>query len=116
MKAEMKKGWVMLLEDVVYHDVKHGTIIVRAGFSSDGATIPRFAWSFVGSPLQGSNRRAGIIHDMLYRYNVLPRIECDKIFYRILRKDGKRWVTAKLMYWAVRLFSKEHYAFSESSK
>lgn len=42
-----------------------GVIKVPAGFVSDGASIPKAAWSIIGSPMDEFLEEA-VIHDMLY--------------------------------------------------
>ena len=41
-------------------------ITVPYGFISDGASIPKFVWSIVGSPWTGRYVQAAVVHDVLY--------------------------------------------------
>lgn len=84
-------------------------ITVPVGFVCDAASIPRFFWRMCGGPMHPKNLRAGVIHDRLYRLGILTRKECDELFYRILRSEGKAWLIAKAMYFAVRWFGGSHY-------
>lgn len=82
---------------------------VLKGFGCDGSSVPRIFWGIVGSPTTGPNMLAGIIHDYLYRYQVLPRKDCDKVFFKVLLELKKpRW-QAWLMYRAVRIFAGSFY-------
>jgi len=42
-------------------------IVVPYMFLSDGASIPRFIWPFVGSPWSGDYVQAAVLHDGLFR-------------------------------------------------
>lgn len=42
-------------------------IKLPAGFSTDGASIPRFLWRVCGSPLDTPRLFAALVHDYLYR-------------------------------------------------
>ena len=41
-------------------------IIVPQGFWTDGASIPRFAWSIVGTPFESDYLQGAVLHDWLY--------------------------------------------------
>ena len=84
-------------------------ITVEEGFVCDGSSIPRFFWRVTGSPTTGPNLLAGIMHDAVYRYHILPRDLCDKMFYEILLELGKpKWI-AWCMWKAVEIFGGKHY-------
>ncbi|MCU7934123.1 MAG: DUF1353 domain-containing protein [Candidatus Thiodiazotropha sp. (ex Dulcina madagascariensis)] len=52
----------------------HGrALIVPAGYITDGASIPRFAWSLVGGPMSRPYLYAALPHD--FRYEVLGHPE-----------------------------------------
>lgn len=42
-------------------------IICPVGTTTDGASIPRFLWPLIGSPLRGKNKLWSAPHDALYR-------------------------------------------------
>jgi len=84
-------------------------IKVPEGYTCNGSSIPRFFWRLCGAPSSPKNIRAGIVHDYIYSTRRYSREECDRLFYAILRHEGKLWIIAKLMYFAVRLFGKSHY-------
>lgn len=89
---------------------KQECITVPKGFVFDGASIPRWLWSLVGSPQTGRYRDAAIIHDWLYYRGRVwprdyrPRKDADRVFYEAMRANGVGYERATLMYWAVRLF------------
>lgn len=108
---------VRLLEDFTV-EIKIGDTIHRkiipAGFVSDGASIPRWAWAIV-SPYDPGVREAALIHDYFYRESKarlisgdciigieVTRAMADKIFYEeLLDGDVPNW-KAHSMYLAVR--------------
>lgn len=85
-----------------------GVITVPAGFVYDGASVPRVLSSLVPR-FGGRYDRATALHDYLYTAGFLSRKDSDKLFYEALRFDGVRWVQARLLYYAVRLFGKKYY-------
>lgn len=105
------------------------TIIIPRGFVSDGASVPRIAWTLVGLTPDGLIRAAALLHDFLYRHHgklpqeslyedhrdgsgwrdisqlaLYSRKDADRMFCRVMREAGmdstKRW----LAFWAVRIF------------
>ena len=90
-----------LLAPLVYEN-----LTVPAGFSSDGASVPRFFWRIVFPP--GDNRalRAAFLHDYIYRTHPAGwnRAAADELFRRVLIEDGISRNSANMAYWGVRLF------------
>lgn len=87
-----------------------GTITAHRGFDTDGASIPRFAWSLM-DPIEGDWFRPAVIHDWLYSpYNEdFSRAECDDIFLEAMFNDGVPWLTRETIYRSVRLFGWKFY-------
>lgn len=85
------------------HDIVVGRSRIPAGFTSDMATTPRLLWSLF--PPCGKWTASAIAHD--YDLNQgMPRWYADDHFYRNLRRhDRVHPAVARLMYWAVRLYS-----------
>src|SRR5947207_3005769 len=52
-----------LLHEFSYIDTSGKRWTAPNGWIIDGASIPRFLWTLVGSPFTGSYRRASVIHD-----------------------------------------------------
>jgi len=94
----------ILQEDFSFTDPNGFVWITPKDWVVDGASIPRFAWSFVGGPLSGRYLHASIIHD---RYcDTRERTAHDthrNFYYGMLAKDVLT-TKAKVMYWAVRTF------------
>ena len=84
------------------------TVFVHAGFKTDFASIPRWAWPVMGHPA-GDHGKAAVIHDYLYRYPVAgvdkprSRRRCDQIFLEGLVVLGVGWWKRSAMYFAVRV-------------
>ncbi len=77
-------------------------ISVPAGFITDFASVPFFAWSFF--PPWGRYGKATVIHDYLYQTKSRSRKEADDIFREAMQVLGvARW-RIFVMYWSVRAF------------
>ena len=93
-------------------------VIVIAGFLTDFASVPRFAWPIIGHPT-GRYGKASVVHDWLYRYPKsgvltvgqfdmcipIPRTRrrCDQIFLEGMQVLGISWWKRTVMYSAVRV-------------
>ena len=74
------------------------------GFVTDGASIPRFAYSLIGSPWGGRYSPASIIHDYLYFIQKYSRRKSDRIFLDAMKILEVPLWKRQLMYLAVRFF------------
>lgn len=82
------------------------TLIVPAGFESDGASVPRFLW---GAVFPRDDRQAlfgALVHDYVYRTHPFgwTKKDADASFYELMRKGGVSYIRARMAYWGVRLF------------
>ena len=84
----------------------YGGLTVPAGFSSDGASVPRFFWRIVFPPGDQKALRAAFLHDWIYRTHPAgwSREAADNLFRKLLIEDGVSQTSAGLAYWGVRLF------------
>lgn len=95
------------------------TVVVPAGFSFDGASIPRFAWMFIGAPFEPDFQLAACCHDWICERShdsddYESRVIGDALFFNLLTKAGvPRWKRVA-MYLAVRLNSWWRYGRKES--
>ena len=79
---------------------------IQPGFEFDGASIPRALWRLCGHPMEAPRIAAALIHDWLYRAQVLDRGVADEIF-NILCKEvgmsawrtGPEWAALRLCGW-----------------
>ena len=82
---------------------------IPKGFCTDGASIPQFFWSWIGSPFLPSVIEAAIVHDYLYKHHETTRKEAAAIFREMLLERGvPRW-KAHRMWLAVRIFGGFYY-------
>jgi hypothetical protein len=97
---------VCVLEDDFYFDVivkgKKHTILIKKGFSFDGASIPRFFWRTIGHPLQYPIVICALPHDGIYAAELFERGECDWIFLTLLQKVKVNWFKRNIIWLAVR--------------
>jgi len=94
-------------QDFEYHVGKEGSgeiIKIPKGFITDGASIPKFAWSIIGGPL-GDYAAAAVVHDWLYYKKIYTRKKSDQIFLEAMTVLDVAWWKRNLMYRLVRMFS-----------
>lgn len=89
-------------------------VVVPAGATTDGASIPRMLWRVCGHPLQAPRVYAALLHDWLYGGGspgtARPtRAEADECYYALLRHFGIAGWRAKIEYWALRIFGGGHW-------
>lgn len=79
-------------------------VTIKKGFIYDGASIPKFAWSLIGSPFTGLYLEAATVHDAIY-YSSWEhgRKLADEVFLFIMLQVGVPSITAKTMFNAVRV-------------
>jgi hypothetical protein len=70
----------------------------------DGASIPQWAWSFIGGPQEGTYFDASVIHDFFCDTKGEPWREVHRVFYRAMRASGVEEFQARVMWAAVRYF------------
>ena len=66
---------MLLLEEFTFTDDEGSVWVAPKGSPINGASIPKFLWSTVGSPYAGLYRNASIIHDV---YCVSAGVDRDK--------------------------------------
>lgn len=80
--------------------------VVPELFLSDGASIPDFLHSLVGTPFDPRWIYEAILHDFLCRNGVLPRKQCDEVFFDALSENPHVSAsTAEMFYTGVRIGS-----------
>jgi len=96
-------GRFQLVEPIEYLTRDHKLITVKAGYTTDGASIPRFyRWRF--GRTDGKWFRPAVIHDILYDTEYFPREYSDKVFLEAMEENGVSWWTRNVMYRAVSMF------------
>lgn len=91
-------------------------LLIRKGFRTDGASIPRFLWPVVGSPFDPNYIAPALAHDALYEAELLDRPECDAEFRELLNKNGDHAADkASTFYRAVRCCGWKTWYFDHTS-
>ncbi len=62
-------------------------VLIRRGFESDGATIPRICWR-IGHPFEPLVFPGAVTHDALYSAELVDRALADAAFAALLRVNG----------------------------
>jgi hypothetical protein len=76
---------MLLIEDFAFVD-PHGTNW-KAPAGDDGASIPRFLWTTVGSTFTGDYRRASVLHDVECVIRKRPHKSVHRMFYDAMLCD-----------------------------
>lgn len=100
-------------------------IIVPCGNESDGASVPRLAWTLAGITPDGLIRAAALVHDLMYAMKgeiqlyfqagpnsddwkrvkrTFSRRQADDLFHQIMREAGIGPIKAYAAYRMVRIF------------
>lgn len=82
-------------------DFRYLGFTVPAGFVCDLASVPRVP--FVYARYAGRTTIAAILHDYLYRRQLVSRKTADGLFYHGMILEGVPWRYRTVMYYAVRL-------------
>ncbi|MEP2103292.1 MAG: DUF1353 domain-containing protein [Parasphingorhabdus sp.] len=74
---------------------------VPANARVDGASIPKFAWSILGSPFVGRYRKASVVHDWYCDIRTRSWKATHRMFYEAMRTSKVSGAKARIMYGAV---------------
>lgn len=98
VKAVDDETW-KLTEDLVYESGIVGLVIVRHGFITDFASVPRLplAYLFAGN----TAHEAAVIHDYLYQTHISSKSQADRTFREAMGVTGIAPWRKNLMYAAV---------------
>lgn len=94
---------MMLLEDFSFADTER-IWTAKKGAIINGASIPKFLWSEVGSPFVGLYRNASILHDYYCGLKHEPPDLVNRMFYQAMIASNVNPAKASLMYEAVSMF------------
>jgi len=92
-----------LLEDFAYIGPDKVEWKAPKGSSIDGASIPQFLWTVIGSPYTGLYRRASVTHDIACQKRDRPSDDVHLMFYWACRCGGCSETEAKTLYAGVLL-------------
>lgn len=106
VRHDIGEDWRLL--DPLVFEGRDDFFVIRAGFRTDFASIPRpVRWLFDSA---GANSEPGVLHDAVWRESKrhdgrTPRVDpwdADGLFRRALRESGATAMTRSLMWIAVR--------------
>lgn len=90
------------LSELSYTTKKDITHTVPIDFITDGASIPKIFWSWIGSPFTGLYKRPSLIHDWLYATQNTTRLYADRIFLEGMQDRKVSFWKRQMMFYAVR--------------
>lgn len=82
---------------------------IPAGFVTDGASIPRFAWRVIDHPFQSDYIEIYVEHDYDYQTGRISRKEADEKMLDGLKSKGMGYFKRYTIYLAVRWFGSKYY-------
>jgi len=91
-----------LVQPFAYVDLNGKRWKAPAGRRINGATIPAWLWSSLGSPYVGNYRRASVVHDVACEDRIEPSEAVHLMFYHAMRCGGVKLVEAIVMYYGVK--------------
>jgi hypothetical protein len=101
LKPEADGRYMTIVNRFSYTDWQGHTLTALPGFVSDGATIPRVAWSIVGGPWDGKYRQAAVIHDVGCALHSYSWKITHRLFYEAMLDSNVEKSLAITMYYAV---------------
>lgn len=78
-------------------------VLVRRGFVTDGASIPRAFWRLIGHPMMKWLLPHALPHDALYAAELMSRKECDGFLLMSMKLAGVPWWKRNAIWSAVRI-------------
>ena len=84
--------------------VNGNAYLISPGYWWDGASIPKFAWSLIGSPWDDDIYLAALIHDILYATHLYTRQKADQIMLDLLKMCGVGLIKRQMIYRNLRAF------------
>jgi len=93
-----------LIDSFAYRSPSQQLWPVPSGTVVNGASIPRFLWSLIGSPFGDKYRKASVIHDYHCEVQLRPSEEVHHTFYEAMLDSGVGASQAWIMYQAVLRF------------
>lgn len=113
--SEVKGRQVYVLtQDFVYDSNLFGRITVPAGFKTDFASIPRFAWRYI-DPEDPCILYASVVHDYLYSLAgkngavAFTRELADRVLREAMELSGARVDQRAIVYNLVQWFGGSHW-------
>lgn len=110
-----EKDGTTILETVEEVDLSPWGIstTIPRGFQSDGMSVPRFFWRFIGPPVNGATMAPSVAHDWLYTCQCVPRKAADDWYRKMLLLSGYPSWKARLAWIGIRAFGGLHWGKDE---
>lgn len=83
--------------------------VIPGGYESDGMSVPRFFWRWVGARVGGRTLAPSIVHDYLYETKIMARSEADEWYRRALVANGYPRGKARAVWLGLRAFGWSHW-------
>ena len=80
---DMDDCW--FLEEDFYLRIDKDILFIKKGFDFDGASIPKWAWSIIGHPMEMWILLAALPHDGFYASNCIKQQKADWLFLEIIQ-------------------------------
>lgn len=85
---------------VVTLPVSGRVMSIKAGFQTDGASVPEEFWTLLdSSPFDPDVLAAALGHDALYSAELMERAACDLEFENLMRLNSKRGASLSGLYY-----------------
>lgn len=104
-----KEVWEVSRDWFVY--IHGAQFVIRDGFKTDGASIPRFLWRVCGHPMATGRIIPALVHDAIYDGEIqgFTRAEADAIYRDGLIDEGWPKWKAYVEWAAIRAFGAKHW-------
>ncbi len=104
--ADERGTWMVLTDFLYESDLLGHVVIVKAGETTDLASVPRLPIAYLLTG--GAGRKAAVIHDGLYKTHEVngepvTRAQADAVFREALRAQGEPAWRAWMMWSGVRI-------------
>lgn len=87
-------------------------IEVFPGATTDGMSIPKILWPILGHPFKVKFLPAAVVHDCLYKADLLSCKTRDRVLLLMLQNYGVGPFVRKVIYYGVRAFEPFHTKYS----
>lgn len=82
---------------------------IPEGFISDGMSVPRALWRWIGPKVNAKTIGPSLVHDWLYATHYLSRADADEWFRHALIANGYPRLRARCVWMGLRVFGGSHW-------
>lgn len=87
----------ILVKEPIHYETPIGNFTVPEKFLSDGCSLPRIVWRVIGHPFDMRYLREALLHDYLYRTQLVTRAQADRLLYD-MTKGKICWLRRQAIY------------------